>query len=310
MSILLLLLYLFAHALALPPISHLTPGGLDISQQNAKRAPPRSASLPVSRFPNTPFWTSVLSVNGRKVKVMIDTGSADFWLHGPNAPSSKGTPGAKVVPDETFEIGYGGNDGVQRGVGVSTTVQIGDLRLTDYTVGVTTHDDYKSSLDGIMGLGFQGSNSFRPTQQPTVMEAAQKLLQQPVFTLNLKPDSGGTLDFGIVDHSKHKGSLVEAKANIGIASWTVDAVTLSAGKAKVTQKMLFDTGGGDTMLADGKFVTDYWKQVSGNKYIDGAWIFPCNNKPPDIKIGIGRDGSATIPGQRLKGKPVGSGERS
>ena len=73
------------------------------------------------------------------------------------------------------------------------------------------------------------------------MEAAQQYLQQPVFTLDLKPDSQGTLEFGLVDHSKHKGTLVEAKVNnISDPSWTVDSVTLSAGKkAKVTQQMLF-----------------------------------------------------------------------
>ena len=73
------------------------------------------------------------------------------------------------------------------------------------------------------------------------MEAAQPYLQQPVFTLDFKPNSQGTLELGIVEHSKHKGTLVEAKVNnISDPSWTVDGVTLSAGKeANVTQQMLF-----------------------------------------------------------------------
>ena len=72
------------------------------------------------------------------------------------------------------------------------------------------------------------------------MEAAQHYLQQPVYTLDLKSDSRGTLEFGLVDHSKHQGTLVEAKVdNATDPSWTVDSATLSAGKASVTQTMLF-----------------------------------------------------------------------
>lgn len=80
----------------------------------------------------------------------------------------------------------------------------------------------------------------RPIQQPTIMMAVQEQLQQPIFTLEFKPDSTGSLEFGTVDHSKHKGTLVEAKVNnISEPYWQVDAITLSSGKAKVTQRMIF-----------------------------------------------------------------------
>ena len=72
------------------------------------------------------------------------------------------------------------------------------------------------------------------------MEALQRQLQQPVFTVNFKPDSTGNLEFGIVDHSKHKGTLIQAEVNNQTNSdWTVDGITLTAGKAKVEQSMLF-----------------------------------------------------------------------
>ena len=79
-----------------------------------------------------------------------------------------------------------------------------------------------------------------PIQQPTLMEALQSQLQQAVFTLNFKPDSTGNLEFGIVDHSKHKGTLIQAEVNNRTNSdWTVDGITLTAGKAKIGQSMCF-----------------------------------------------------------------------
>ncbi|KAL8828228.1 MAG: hypothetical protein Q9191_002718, partial [Dirinaria sp. TL-2023a] len=140
------------------------------------------------------------------------------------------------------------------------------------------------------------------------MEAAQQYLQQPVYTLDLQPDGQSTLEFGLVDHSKHKGALIEAKVDNITSSWTVDSMTLSAGKAKITQTMLFDTGGGDTMWADSDFVTAYWKQVPGNtKYGGYTWLFPCSSALPDMQvtIGGGSGGSATIPGDAFKGAAIG-----
>ena len=83
----------------------------------------------------------------------------DSWLHGSKAPPAKGGPGAKLIPGETFSIAYGGSSNTQEGNGVATTVSIGDLSVPDFVVGAVTHDVYKSDLDGIMGLAFQGLNS-------------------------------------------------------------------------------------------------------------------------------------------------------
>lgn len=89
-------------------------------------------------------------------------------------------------------------------------------------------------------IGKADEQEVRPTQQPTLMEAVQSQLQQPVFTVNFKPDSTGDLEFGIVDHSKHKGTLIQAEVNNKTNSdWTVDEITLTAGKAKTGQSMSF-----------------------------------------------------------------------
>lgn len=163
------------------------------------------------------------------------------------------------MPGEKFNITYGHSDAYVSGVAVSTTVKLGHLSVKDFTLGVATKNGYADKVtDGIMGLGFKNQNEskalakyrrvrettdpsiVRPTQQPTLMMVVQQQLQQPVFTLNLKSDASGEIEFGLVDHSKHKGNLVEAKVNnITDPYWTIDAMTLSSGTAKVTQRMVF-----------------------------------------------------------------------
>ena len=73
------------------------------------------------------------------------------------------------------------------------------------------------------------------------MEAAQSLLEQPVFTVGLKPNAHGTLNFGYVDPSLYTSHLITAPVDNSQSLWVVDEVTLSAGNATVTQQMIFGT---------------------------------------------------------------------
>lgn len=72
------------------------------------------------------------------------------------------------------------------------------------------------------------------------MMAAQSQLQQPAFTLNLKSSTKGNISFGYVDKKQYKGDLMTAPVdNETYPAWVVREVTLTSGKAKVTQPMLF-----------------------------------------------------------------------
>ncbi|KAL8717925.1 MAG: hypothetical protein Q9225_004889 [Loekoesia sp. 1 TL-2023] len=137
--------------------------------------------------------------------------------------------------------------------------------------------------------------------------AAQSQLQQPVFALSLKSSTKGKLSFGYVDKKQYKGDLMTAPVdNETYPAWVVREVTLTSGKAKVTQPMLFDSGGGSFTYAATFFVDDYWDQVDGSLKIGDQWIYPCMAKLPDVKISIG-DGKTpvTIAGNKFKGKEYG-----
>lgn len=123
------------------------------------------------------------------------------------------------------------------------------------------------------------------------MEAVQQKLPQPVFTIGLKPNSHGTLNYGYVDKSLYQGDLITAPLDNSRSAWIVDSLTLSAGKATVTQQMLFgthlnqclgsfnvdwhkDSGAAEAMVADPTFVNNFWGQVLGSSNNTGLWQFP------------------------------------
>ena len=71
------------------------------------------------------------------------------------------------------------------------------------------------------------------------MEAAIASLRRPIFALNLKRDSSGTMDFGHVESALYDRSLISTSVNSSKASWVLDKVTLATEKMSVTHDMLF-----------------------------------------------------------------------
>ncbi|KAL8706835.1 MAG: hypothetical protein Q9225_007905, partial [Loekoesia sp. 1 TL-2023] len=239
--------------------------------------------------------------------LMIDTGSSDFWVHGPKSPNANGTNAVQILTGQTFSIDYQATQGLYvRGPVVSTEVAIGGVSVPNMPVGLAAEMDFGYPLDGFLGLGFQGINTVRPTPQPTFMIAAQPQLQLPIFSLNLNPNpESSTLSFGTIDTTKYKGTLMTAPVNNATySSWVVEAVTLTSGTASITQPMLFDSGGSDTTTASPDFVRAYWAQVPASMNItlgndDGSndvmWIFPCAATLPDLYISIGGAGGSNTP---------------
>ncbi|KAL8831382.1 MAG: hypothetical protein Q9170_005317 [Blastenia crenularia] len=124
--------------------------------------------------PTALYWHVTALVNGQPLAVMIDTGTSDFWLQGPNAPSPDGsTPGAPMMDyngqSAWFNITYQTQgDGSTFGPVVATEVKLGSLRVPSFGVGVATQVAFRNyPLDGFMGLGFKGLNTGakRPIQE-------------------------------------------------------------------------------------------------------------------------------------------------
>lgn len=87
------------------------------------------------------------------------------WLQGPKAPNPKGlSHGAPIMQNQgqdlNFSIQYKMSPGAQTiGTVVATKVNLGNLIMKDFGVGVATRVAFNYPLDGFLGLAFKGLNS-------------------------------------------------------------------------------------------------------------------------------------------------------
>ena len=138
----------------------------------------------------------------QRLNVDIDTGSGDFWVFSSLTlksqvddqavynPSNSTT--ASKLGDSTWEITYG-DGSTSGGVVYVDHVTIGGLGVLSQAVEVAMHVSEgftaDSNNDGILGLA-PANNHVRPTKQKTFFENLQPILDQPLFTVDLKKDAG------------------------------------------------------------------------------------------------------------------------
>ena len=150
----------------------------------------------------------------QRLNVDIDTGSGDFWVFsslmlknqvGGQAvynPSNSTT--ASKLGDSTWEITYG-DGSTSGGVVYLDQVTIGGLGVLSQAVEVATHVSEgftgDSNNDGILGLAL-ANNHVRPTKQKTFFGNLQPILDQPLFTVDLKKDAGKFARFASVTPPK------------------------------------------------------------------------------------------------------------
>ncbi|CAJ0570806.1 unnamed protein product, partial [Mesorhabditis spiculigera] len=148
--------------------------------------------------------------------VVLDTGSANFWVTSNIAPSGRipntynsNASTTYVADPKAWEIEYG--KGKCSGVQARDTMAFGtgkdELRVPNTTFGMATDLSAdmtsQANFDGILGLGFQSLavNNILP---PLMNAHAQGLLDDPVFTVVLghrNNDAGpaGQITYGAID---------------------------------------------------------------------------------------------------------------
>lgn len=145
--------------------------------------------------------------------------------------------------------------------------------------------------DGILGLGFQSTNSIKPEAQPTFFENAMSSLKAPVFTANLKADTAGNYQFGVIDHTAFSGNLHYTPIDNSGGLWQFQT------KAGASPGIA-DTGS-SLLLLDDDIVRTYWAPVPGHTSDDQGILFPCGEKLPDLQIELGPGYKATISGNLI-----------
>lgn len=205
----------------------------------------------------------------------------------------------KNIAGATFAVNYGDGSQTYGKVGVDT-VEMGGITVMGQALELPTavSDSFLDDLnsDGILGLGFRSSNGVRPEAQPTFFENAMSSLKAPVFTANLKANTAGNYQFGVIDHTAYTGSINYTPVNNSGGMWQFQT-------KKGHSPGIADTGS-SLLLLDDDIVSDYWKSVPGHTSDTQGIIFPCGTRLPDFKIELGATYVATVAGEIINYAPA------
>jgi len=261
-------------------------------------------------------YICVVKVGNQKMRLDVDTGSADLWVFSTYLPRYQGHRFYDPTNSSAFSLVVGSGwyityaDGTYAGGIVGTdTVSMGKTVVTNQAVELaeTVSDGYINdpNTDGLLGLSFSTINTVRPKQVSTFFENAIPVLKKSVFTASLKHNAPGSYDFGYIDSTKYTGTLRYAMIHPDNGFWQVMSSAYQINGKQYNEPVgntaILDTGTSLLMMSD-KAVRTYWNQVPGAGYSADqlAYIFPCNSTLPDLilKIGGGSGASmATVPGQ-------------
>ena len=151
--------------------------------------------------------------------------------------------------------------------------------------------------------------SVKPQQQKTFFDTAiaEGILEQNLFTVDLKKGAPGTYDFGFIDDSKHTGEITYTPIDNSQGFWQFTGTGYQVGDGEFQDTSIdaiADTGT-TLLLVKDDIVSAYYAQVDGAAYDNSqaGYTFPCSADLPDFTVGIGNY-HAVIPGSFINYAPV------
>lgn len=214
--------------------------------------------------------------------------------------------------DGTFKISYGDSSSASGDL-AQDTVSIGGVVVEDQVFGLpnSVSDSFLSdeNSNGLVGLGFTSINTFDPGPQKTFFDNVLPDLDEPVFTARLKSEAVGEYEFGIVDHEKYSGTLVNVSVDDSNGFWQFETGQFAVGGGSLQKITDVPTAIADTgtslMLVSPQVAKAYyagWAQYSNS--VDG-YIFSCDTNIPSLSVAIGNKFQATIPGSLINFAEIG-----
>lgn len=237
-----------------------TNGGLTLA-----KPPTTNGSLGLDIEANDVAYIATIQIGTppRDFQILMDSGSADFWVGGENCQSTLGDCGnhtflgtkssTSFVPSNTrFQVTYG--SGEVAGTVCQDQVSIGGIALSNHTFGVTTAESRQFAdpgvpFDGLMGLALSGlSQQNVPT--PVESFASNGLISAAItsFKISRLADqlNDGEVTFGGLDPSKFIANSLITIPNVnqqGFWEGSIDAVTINGAEGGITGRTaVLDTG--------------------------------------------------------------------
>jgi cathepsin D len=249
------------------------------------------------------YYFAQLSVGtpAQNFNVVLDTGSADFWLVDSqcgtaqncdsdlnkfNAQSSSTYVGSSAP----FQITYG--TGAVRGTLAADKVSLAGYTVNNLTfaeAAAVASNTVEYPTSGIMGMGFQSLSTSGATPFWQVLEK-QGVLSQNVFTFqlarnidNINPNDpnindiqspGGVFTLGQIDSNQYSGdiSYTNIPNNLqntqGLGYWTIplDGITVNGNSARIGSNTLAAIDTGTTLIGGpASAVAAFYSQISGSR---------------------------------------------
>ncbi len=256
-----------------------------------------------SFYASDSYYFAQLSVGtpAQNFNVVLDTGSADFWLVDSqcgtaqncdsdlnkfNAQSSSTYVGSSAP----FQITYG--TGAVRGTLAADKVSLAGYTVNNLTfaeAAAVASNTVEYPTSGIMGMGFQSLSTSGATPFWQVLEK-QGVLSQNVFTFqlarnidNINPNDpnindiqspGGVFTLGQIDSNQYSGdiSYTNIPNNLqntqGLGYWTIplDGITVNGNSARIGSNTLAAIDTGTTLIGGpASAVRAFYSQISGSR---------------------------------------------
>ncbi|KAF4493879.1 aspartic ase precursor [Fusarium agapanthi] len=258
------------------------------------------------------------------LKMALDTGSADLWVQstdtiyranpeGPWAPRYRpnSSKTSRRLRDAEWEVEY--VDGTHaNGIVYLDTVRLGDFELKNTAIQsaqiVAPRFERETELTGILGLAKSLPSNIDPPT-PSLLDKLRPLLDDPVFTVDMRRNATGRFDFGYIDESRAKDNISWMATREDSPHWDVTFDTTAwTGFRQVwmahTFEATIDTG--TTLLfLPGDLASMYWYDVPDMRVdprLGDSFTFPCkfSNDLPDLMFKVpGTEHVLRIPGPYL-----------
>ncbi|KAF8195904.1 aspartic peptidase domain-containing protein [Mycena galopus ATCC 62051] len=268
----------------------------DITPSNSSQLASQSSEIDPDGADTSFVFTVPIGTPARDFRIILDSGSSDFWVESTNCTSQSGggcgnhtflgadTSSTFVNTKKPWSVVYG--SGAASGELVNDTIIMGGMVLPGHTFGVAHSISQSFSgdsiADGLMGFGKRAVQPGRT--HPDTVPSAGGFISAPIISYRLPRSidhiNNGEITFGGLDASKFDSSTLVTLNATNSNFWetqlggvTVNGATVGLSGPRIA---LMDTG--TTLLVVPATDVDpiHAKIPGAIKKGTGSWTVPCN----------------------------------
>ncbi|KAI0484252.1 secreted aspartic proteinase precursor [Xylariaceae sp. FL0804] len=278
-----------------------------VNTHNAKKAVDAvssgNASVLATADDGDLMWTAPVGI-GSPPQLMIvdfDTGSSDTWVFSTDTDKSEvagqtlynpaKSSTASVIPNCTWSIMYG-DFSDSSGICYKDSFALGGLSIPNMTIesAQTVSEQFSASnqSSGLVGLGWPAITQTSPPQK-CLIQFLPDVLSQPIFTVDFRHNSTGSMNFGYIDKSLYQGNVSYVAVDNSEGFWTVQNSGFGIGGQDLaysydTPASVYVDTGSTLLFAPESAVDTYFDSVPSASFDEDqqGYVVSCDADLPDF----------------------------